>query len=133
MEINIESLVKERINDMDLEFAVKETIGGLITKEVREIINRIIKEECVKMIAIEIKKMLDGPVKTDDGWGHKEEYPSFMDLFKKEMSVRMKDSYDVKREIGKQVENRVKSIMDNQFREVVEKIVSELTGSYIKK
>lgn len=133
MEINIENLVKERIEDMDLDFVVKEIIGGLITKDVKDTINRVVKEECLAMIRERIATMLDGPVSTDDGWGKREEFPSFMDLFKKEMAARMKDSYDVKREIAKQVEARVKSIMDNQYKEVVEKIVNELTGSYLKK
>ena len=133
MEINIEALVKERIGDMELDFVVKEIIGGLITKDVKASISAIVKAECQKMIADEIREVLNGPVKTDDGWGKKEEYPSFMDLFKKEMAARMKDSYDVRREIGKQVEARVKSIMDNQYKEVIEKIVNELTGSYLVK
>jgi hypothetical protein len=133
MEINIESLVKERIEDMDLDYVVKEIIGGLIAKDVKETISRTVKEECLVMIRERIADALNGPVKTDDGWGKKEEYPSFGDLFKKEMAARMKDSYDVKREIAKQVEARVKSIMDNQYKEVVEKIVNELTGSYLKK
>jgi hypothetical protein len=133
MEINIESLVKERIEDMDLDFMVKEIIGSLITKDVRETINRAVKEECLVMIRERIANALDGPVSTDDGWGKKEEYPTFADLFKREMSARMKDSYDVRREIGKQVEARVRSIMENQYKEVIEKIVNELTGSYLKK
>ena len=133
MEINIESLVKERIENMDLDFVVKEIIGSLITKDVRETINKVVKEECLAMIRERIAVILNGPVKTDDGWGKREEYPSFADLFKKEIAARMNDSYDVNREIAKQVESRVKSIMDNQYKEVIEKIVNELTGSYLKK
>ncbi len=133
MEINIESLVKERIEDMDLDHVVREAINSLIAKDVKETINKVVKEECLAMVRERITDMLNSPVKTDDGWGNKAEYPSFVDLFKKEMAARMTDSYDVKREIAKQVEARVKSIMDNQYKDVVEKIVNELTGSYLKK
>jgi hypothetical protein len=133
MEINIEKLVAERIEDMDLDHVVKEIVGGLITKDVKESITKNVKEECLVMIRERINVILNGPVTTDDGWGKREAYPSFTDLFKKEMAARMNDSYEVKREIGKQVETRVKSIMDNQYKEVIEKIVNELTGSYLKK
>ena len=133
MEINIECLVRERIAEMELEGYVREAIESIITKDVRTTINKIVTEESREIILTEIKKVLDGPVKTDDGWGNRETYPAFSDLFKQVLRKKMADSYEVKREIERNVQSRVDSIMKTQYAGVVEKIVNELTGSYLKK
>ena len=133
MEINIEGLVKERIEDMDLQFMVKEVIGGLITKDIRETIGKIVKDECSKLISDGIAELLSGAVETDDGWGETQKFPSLEIMFKGELKKQMDSTWDAKREIEKQLSNRVKSIMDSQYKDVVTKIVDGLTGSYIKK
>ena len=133
MEINIEGLVKERIEDMDLQFMVKEVIGGLITKDIRETIGKIVKDECSKLISDGIAELLSGAVETDDGWGKTQKFPSLEIMFKGELKKQMDSTWDAKREIEKQLSNRVKSIMDSQYKDVVTKIVDGLTGSYIKK
>jgi hypothetical protein len=133
MEINIESLVKERIEDMDLNDMVKDVIRSLITKEVKAEIHTVVQRECLRMIETEIVKIMEGAVNTDDGWGKKENYASFDDLFKKTIAKQLSGTWEAQKIIGKKVEERVESIMKNQMQGVVEKIVNELTGSYLKK
>jgi hypothetical protein len=125
MEINIESLVKERIEDMDLDDMVREAINGLITKQVKDEIVKVVQRECLRMVETEVK--------TNDGWGKKETFESFEILFKKTITEKLKGGWEAEKIIAKKVAERVDSIMKDQYAAVVEKIVNELTGSYLKK
>jgi hypothetical protein len=133
MEINIESLVKERIEDMDLDDMVREAINGLITKQVKDEIVKVVQRECLRMVETEIVKCMEGEVKTNDGWGKKETFESFEILFKKTITEKLKGGWEAEKIIAKKVAERVDSIMKDQYAAVVEKIVNELTGSYLKK
>jgi len=133
VEINIECLVKQRINEMDLEHYVKEAVSALVTKDVRASISKIVDEECRKMVSVEITKVLEGPVDIDNGWGSKSHFDRFDDLFRQALKKAMSDNWEAKKEIEKQVSARVQSIMSGQYKDVVEKIVNGLTGSYLKK
>lgn len=133
MEINIAELIEKRVEEMDLGGMTREIIRDLVSSDVKKAIESIVREECRKMITEEISRVLSGPVYTDDGWGKKECFPSLEDLFKAKLKKELEGSWDAKREIEKQVSSRVNAIMQNQYKEVVTKIVDGLTGSYLKK
>jgi ATP-dependent protease HslVU (ClpYQ) ATPase subunit len=133
MEINIEDLVRGRIEDMDLRCMVKDIIESLISTDVRAEIKNVVQRECLRIVESEIVKYLNGEVKTDDGWGKQEKFVSLEDRFRKELAEKLKGSWEATRVIERHLKERVDSIMKTQMSEVVEKIVNELTGSYLKK
>lgn len=133
MEINIESHIVQRIEEMDLGFYVREEVRVLISKDVRETIQKIIVEEARVMVTTEIDKIMDGPVETDDGWGKKNSYPSFADLFKKEVKAAFSASWDAKRLIEQKTKERVDALIKGEYGRIVEKVVDGLTCSKLVK
>jgi hypothetical protein len=62
----------------------------------------------------------------DDGWGRKETYPRFEDLFKQTFQKKMNDSWDAKREIERQVTAKVDALVKGEMTAVVAKIADAL-------
>lgn len=126
MDINIEKLVQERIEDMDMTGLARDEIRDHIRRNTVVQIQKIIEEEVRAIIKEEIAKVMAGEVKTDDGWGKKETYPSFEDLFKQVFQKKMNDSWDAKREIERQVAAKVDALVKGEMNAVVSKIVDAL-------
>lgn len=97
MELNLEQLVKERIEEMDLDRLVKGVITGLISDEVRRSISAMVREKVDGIIADEIKLELKKGVRIDDGYGGKVRYDSFEDMFRKTFAEKMKNTWDIQR------------------------------------
>jgi hypothetical protein len=133
MEVNIESLLREKLEEMDLNHMVRNEINSLISESVKEEIKKVVQRECLRMVEAEIVKYMEGEVRTDNGWGKKETYKTFNDLFKKVLAEKLEGQWDAQRIIANAVKERVDAIMVKQYKEVIEKIVNELTGSYLKK
>lgn len=133
MDLDIESVVKKAValemHEIDAPQMARELMRELIRNEVGKVLPELVKNEAASMIQQEIHSFLDGPVNTDDGWGKKETYPSFEDLFKKQFRESMNSTYEVKREIEKQVKARVDALVKQDFSQVIEKIVDQLTCS----
>ncbi len=133
MEIKIDKIIENYISEMDLAYLVKAEIINLISKDVRNIMNDIIEKQAKEIVLSEIKNYLDGPIKTDDGWGKKNEWPSLQEMFKTVLHQKMNDHYDIKREIKNQVENRIDKWMKGQWSEVVKKVIDEVLQCSSKK
>ena len=128
MDINIEKLIQERIENMDLTGMARDEIRDFIRRDTANQLKKIIEEEVRGIIKEEIAKVMAGEVKTDDGWGKKESYPCFEDLFKLTFRKKMDESWEAKKEIGQQVNARVDALMRNEMKDVVQKIVDTLVA-----
>lgn len=125
----IEKQVKQEIADIDMGYIIKSQIRDIIANGVGKEIVATIAATAKDMIAEEVRKALDGEVKTDDGWGKHQSYPSFEGLFKTTFRKAMEEKYEVKREIEKQVAARVQSLVKQDYNKVIEKIVNEISGT----
>jgi len=133
MESMVETLVKQRIDQMDIEYLVKESVSALISDQVKKSIKPILETQLNSIIEKEIESIFTTEVKTDDGWGQRKTYASFEDLFKHEFQKKLKDEYKVKNVIQKLVQERVTSLINQDYAKVVETIVDTLTGSKLVK
>lgn len=126
MEINIENLVKAQIEEMDLREMVKDVITGMIAKVVRDEIFPQTKERIGKIINAEVEAYMTRPVQTNDGWGERKDYASFEDLFKGEFAKRMKDSWQIQKQVESWCNNRVNELFRSKQKEIGDKIVTEM-------
>ena len=137
MELNIETLVetqvKQEMEEMDLkgiiEAEVRHSISNGVGKEIVSSVNAVAKH----MIAEEVRKALDGEVKTDDGWGQRVVYKSFEELFRSTLKKNMDEKYEVKKEIERLVKQRVESLIKQDYNRILEKIVDDITASKLVK
>lgn len=137
MEMNIESIVEKQVvielGQMDLtgivESEVRKFIVSCVSKGTLSSVNDIAKN----MITEEIKKCLEDKITTDDGWGKRETYDSFQALFSKTFKRKMDESYEVKKEIEKQVSARVQSLINQEYTRIIAKIVDGISGTVLVK
>jgi len=137
MDLNIESIIEKQvvmeISGHNIEEIVKNEIRKIIASGVGKEIIASVNSVAKHMIAEEVRKALDGEVKTDDGWGKRESYPSFEELFRKTFKREMESKYEVKKEIEQQVSVRVKSLVQQDYNKVIEKIVDEISKTRLVK
>lgn len=137
MELNIETLVeaqvKRELEETDIkgviEATVRDSIRNGVGKEIISGVNAVAKH----MIAEEVRKALDGEVRTDDGWGKRNVYTSFEELFRATFKKAIDDKYEVKKEIERLVKQRVESLIKQDYNRILEKIVDDITASKLVK
>lgn len=137
MQMNIEALVESQVTrelrEMNLREIIAAEVREMISTDVGKEIVQSVKDVAKDMIAEEVRKTLDGEIRTDDGWGHKNSYPSFEVLFKNAFKEAMDKKYEVKKEIEHQVKMRVDSLIKQDYNRVLEKITDEITKSKLVK
>lgn len=133
MESMVETLVKQRIDQMDIDHIVTDSVVALISEQVKKSIKPILDTQLDAIIQREIESSFTTEVKTDDGWGKKVTYASFEDLFKQEFQKKLEDSYKIKNIIQRLVHDRVTSLVNQDYAKVVETIVDTLTASKLVK
>ena len=127
MEIDMQQFIKERLDEIDLKSLVVEEVRLLIYKEVLSEIKSAVKSKVDTMIKEEIDLIMKStPIKTDDGWGTREEFPCFADLFKKVLYDRLESGCDMKRMIQKTVLARVDALMKEHATAAIKKVADEL-------
>lgn len=133
MNLEIEDLVKshvaQELDGMDLKgiivaevrCMVREGVGKKIVSQISATANSIIEEEVIAA--------LGAAVRTDDGWGKKEAYRSFEDLFRATLKKAMEQKYEIQKLIATKVTERVNSLMKQDYNAVIEKMVDEISKS----
>lgn len=133
MESMVENLVKQRIDQMDIEYIVRDSVRGLVAEQAKAAIKPIMDKELNAIILKEIENIFTTEVKIDDGWGKREVHPTFEELFKSEFKRKLNDQYQIKSVIQKLVQERVTSLINQDYSKVVETIVDTLTASKLVK
>lgn len=133
MELTVERLVRERIDQMDIEYYVRESVRALVSDQVKAAIKPILDQELKIIIQNEIEIIFTTEVTTDDGWGNRVTYSTFEALFKAEFQKKLNDTYQVKRTIEGLVKDRVTALINQEYSTVVETIVDTITKSKLVK
>lgn len=129
MELNITDFIKQHLAELDLCSMVQAEIRAIIYEDVKKEVDRYVKEEGQRLIAEAISEYLSQPVETNDGYGRKEVFPSFDDMFKKHFREKMNSTWEVKSTIEKHVKEHVSKLVNARYNEVIEKVVASLTDS----
>ena len=130
MDINIEALVKEKIEDVDVGSLVRSEIRKELSGDIKRSIKEVMRCEIGDIIRTEIDIVMTTlPISTDDGWGKKEEFVSFEELFKKEFYSRLNSSWEMKKEVSKVVKAHVESLFNRHEENINKYVVEKIIGS----
>lgn len=127
MELNIEQLVKDKVEEVDVNYLVRDEIQRAIKGDIARTIKTVINQEISATIRMEIDIALGGPIKTDDGWGKRAEYSKFEDLFKKLFAERLNSQWDMKRTIEKVIKDHTAALFNNHEKQINKFIIEKLT------
>lgn len=130
--MDLTEILKSKIEEIDIDNIVRREIKELISYDVKESIRSIVKKEIEDIIHEEIKSVMKKPIKTDNGWGKKNEYPDFDSLFKAEFANRLNGTWEMKSTIERAVKDRVSVLFDGNLKEVVQKFVDSISGTVLK-
>ena len=119
--------MKEQLKSIDIGEYVRSEIRKQISAEVKREIARAVRDQITSMIQTEIDIVLSNPVETNDGWGTKNRYGSFEELYKKELHAKITKSYDMKRAIEAQVKIHVERLYQSTRQEAIGKVVELMT------
>ena len=124
--IDLQKHIEQKLESIDIEHVVCEEIREQIRGEIATEIRKAIATEAQAIIGNEIHKALSKEVNTDDGWGKKEHFDSFEDLFKSVLNERMNAKWDMHKIIKTEVTNRVDALMSKNMNDVVKKIAENI-------
>jgi hypothetical protein len=124
--MGLSETIEDAIEQIDVEGIVKEYVRERVAVVVSESIKKEIQNTTQllieRIIISEAETILTGEIKTDDGWGHKREWPSFRDMFKQRFAEKLNGSFEIK----KIIESSVQKKMDVLFREEAGRISQAL-------
>lgn len=115
----IEDLIKDQIEQLDIKELVLIEIRRLISDDVKREITKTTKEEILRIIKTEVEIQMSKGVKTDDGWGKKESYSSFEEMFKKFFSESLNNKYEIQKVVQEYVKTETKKLVDQKTTEIV--------------
>ena len=124
--MTIEELIKEQIEQLDIKSMVQYEIKKLISDDVKREITKVTKEEIQRIIKTEIEICMSKGIQTDDGWGKKESYTSFEELFKKHFKAALDSTYEMKRTIENHVKQKTETLVKEQTRQIVDALKNTL-------
>lgn len=126
--MTIEDLIKEQIENLDVKNLVQIEIRKLISDDVKREITKSVKDGVKNIIDTEIEICMSKEILTDDGWGKKESYTSFEELFKKQFRAALDSSYEMKRTIENHVKSKTESLVKEQSKQIIEALLKTLEG-----
>lgn len=125
--MTIEDLIKEQIEQLDIKELVQNEIRRLVSDDVKREITKATKEEVQRIITTEVEIQMSKGVKTDDGWGKKESYNSFEEMFKKYFAEALNGKYEIQRIVKEHITNETKKLVDAKTAEIVNALKIQLT------
>jgi len=117
MDINkiVETHVKNELESISVNGVVHDIIKGMISSEIKSSISNIVKDELKTVISKQVKTVFEGEsIVTDDGWGKREEYANFGEMFKREMRNKLNNHYEAKKIVQKTVKEMVDKIYSQE-------------------
>lgn len=127
--MTLEEILKEQIENIDVEQLVKDQVSKAVSNKMYSVLENIIKDELKSIIRVEAEKiMLSGPIKTDDGWGKKEEYPSFEDMFKGVFKKSLDSKYEIQNIFKDIATRKVHELMKEQKDQIIKSILLQTEG-----
>lgn len=118
--MNIENLIKEKVEELNIENLVRLEIKKIIYEDVQKEIKVKLSEQINDLIKKEIEAILKSKVETDDGWGDKKTYDSFEDLFKMHFKKALDNTYDMKRNIERHIKDETEKLVKLKTQEITD-------------
>lgn len=132
----IKEILSELVSEETIDAAIKEIVNYRldykINRAIEDAAHSIVKEKAKKYIEEEVNKVLEKPVKRDDGWGQPEYYDSFEHFVKSIIAEQIKTNYRFTQEIDRMVKNRLDGVIKKVSKEMSEKAVDEALAEMAK-
>jgi dihydroneopterin aldolase len=126
--MTIEDLIKGQIEQLDIKELVQSEIRRLVSDDVKREISKATKEEVQRIIKVEVEIQMSKGIKTDDGWGKKENFNSFEDMFKKHFSELLNSKYEIQRVVKDHITTETKKLVESKTKEIVKALSDSLGG-----
>lgn len=114
--------VEEYLERVDFNKIAKEVIRDLLKDKIYSYFDSKSDNVVNAMIVNEIKETLNKPVHIDNGWGRKEDYSSFEDMFKQIFAKQLNSTYQITSIIEKTIRNEIDNIVKTKSKELNGKI-----------
>ena len=141
--------LKEIVRQMIRELATEEMIEHQIRSAVDECFNYKIKEE-IRTAAMEyvhekgegyirekIDEIMNGHVRTDNGWGQVEDHGTFENFVRKAIREKCMSQWNVEREVKKAVDEKLKKFFEevkyDNVEEASKKVLGRIAAEYAAK
>jgi len=131
--MDIEKIVQDQISEINFSALVGAIAEKIIRKDLMESIKKAVNEKVTTLIYDGINDVFNQPVQTDDGWGKRESYACFNDLFKKVLKEKLDGNWDAKRVMEKAIKERTDALVNTEWNRVIQKTVDEITKSKVIK
>lgn len=124
--MDLNKTIQNFLDNIDLSEMVEKEIRNQIHGDVARTIRDCIKNKVDDLIKVEFDIIMRQGIETDDGWGKKESFDSFEDLFKKEFKNKLNESWEMKRTIEKIVKSKLDSLFKNELDKVIKSFADQL-------
>ncbi|MGE5052034.1 MAG: hypothetical protein ACM3KI_11070 [Bacillota bacterium] len=125
--MTIEDLIKDQIEQLDIKQLVQNEIRKLISDDVKREITKSTKDEVQRIIRCEVDIVMSKGVKTDDGWGRKEEFKSFEEMFKTYFSKQLNEKYEIQRIVKDHITQETKKLVENKTTEIAAALLKSIS------
>jgi hypothetical protein len=124
--MTIEDLIRGQIEQFDIKELVQIEIRRLISDDVKREITKSTKDEVQKIIRTEVEIVMSKGVQTDDGWGKRESYTSFEQMFKKYFAEALNTRYEIQSIVKKHITEETKRLVELKTEEIVNALRTQL-------
>ena len=128
----LENIIRESVENYIDEYTVDRLAKKVILDKIEEKLGLFTNDYIQKKIDESIDGVLKGEINTDDGWGKKEHYDSFEDMFKQRFNKHLNDTWEIKRVIKDTVEERLNDLFKKKAKEVTSKIQDMVLEEMLK-
>ena len=120
----IKTNIESQIKHYDFQYVVQDIVEREMKTKIHEITDEMIKEQ--------VKIVLDSEINTDNGWGKREHWDSFEDMFKDKFLEKLNSDWEIKRVIENTVRDRLNVLFQSKTKELTEKIQGMVLNEMIK-
>lgn len=118
-------VVKDLISEEDIRDIIREEIAARLSsyqieKIVRDALMEYVHEKGESYLRETVEKIVNGPVRLDDGWGNVKEMGSFEDYARKSLRDQCMSQWGMERKLREMVDAKLK------------KIAQDIVGRHIK-
>lgn len=128
----IKNLLDEHISEYIESYAFEEDVKEVIHKKVESKLSSKINSYIENKIDEAIDQVLKGEINTDDGWGKREHFNSFEDMFKQRFNKKLNEDWEIRNIISKTVKERLDELFKKKAKEVSTKIQDMVLEEMLK-
>ena len=133
----IRELVTEEMIEYQIRSAVEECFNYKIKEEIRAAAMEYVHEKGEGYIREKVDEILNGHVRTDDGWGNVKDQGTFENYVRKAIREKCMSQWNVEREVKKAVEEKLKKFCEEVKYDNVEeasiKVLGRIAAEYAAK